>query len=214
MLSKSQSDGINMNQVKLKGRLGSTPEFAHSNHSTEIWNATLDVQRLSGVVDHIPISFPCKEEDMAWVEGDFVELTGQFRSCNIKVGDQRRLLLYVFTRDIESQPGGSEEYLNEITIGGHICKKPLLRRTTTDVPVCDIMLAVQRRPRLSDYIPVIAWGKLGIEASEMSVSDVLGIDGRIQSRVYKKKLPGGSTEERTAYEVSVMRFHESEEADE
>ena len=39
----------------------------------------------------------------------------------------------------------------------------------------------------------------------MAVGESLCLEGRIQSRTYTKTLPGGQCEERTAYEVSVMR---------
>ena len=70
------------------------------------------------------------------------------------------------------------------------------------------MLAVSRRYGRADYLPVIAWGQLAIQASLLQVGDALNLDGRIQSRMYHKVLADGSAQERVAYEVSMMHLLE------
>ena len=68
-----------------------------------------------------------------------------------------------------------------------------------------LMLAVNRRYGRSDYLPCIAWGALAQRCAAMSVGDRLSLEGRLQSRTYKKVVDGRE-EERTAFEVSVMRL--------
>ena len=51
-------------------------------------------------------------------------------------------------------------------------------------------------------------------AKEMRVGDRIALNGRIQSRVYRKTDPEGSEREMTAYEVSVMSMRREEPAQE
>ena len=64
--------------------------------------------------------------------------------------------------------------------------------------------------RRTDYIPCIAWWKEAREAADFKVGDFVKIIGRIQSRIYRKKLSGDEIELRTAYEVSIGRIIEHE----
>jgi single-stranded DNA-binding protein len=70
--------------------------------------------------------------------------------------------------------------------------------------ICDLMLAVNRRYERSDYIPCIAWGRIASQAALWDLGETVAINGRLQSRTYNKVLEDGTTEERTAYEVSVV----------
>ena len=66
---------------------------------------------------------------------------------------------------------------------------------------CDIILAVGRRYRRSDYIPVISWGLQARETAEQPVGTKLLVRGRLQSRAYTKVIDGESFQ-RMAFEVS------------
>ena len=83
-------------------------------------------------------------------------------------------------------------------------------RTPLGREICDVILAVNRRYGRADYLPCIAWGAVAQETAALDIGDPMALEGRIQSRTYTKTLPGG-TQERTAYEVSVMRPLTSEE---
>jgi single-stranded DNA-binding protein len=72
------------------------------------------------------------------------------------------------------------------------------------------MLAVPRRYSRTDYLPVIVWGRLALEAAGLPVSAPVTLEGRIQSREYTKVTDDGPCQ-RTAYEVSVMQFLEEDE---
>ena len=102
----------------------------------------------------------------------------------------------------------AEEDCNCVALTGVICKPPVLRRTPLGRCICDVMLAVNRRYGRADYLPCIAWGQVAILVGQMAVGDTLSLDGRIQSRRYTKVLDG-RTEERTAFEVSVMQLRET-----
>ena len=61
---------------------------------------------------------------------------------------------------------------------------------------------------------IIAWWKEAREAADFKVGDFVKIIGRIQSRIYHKKLSGDEVELRTAYEVSIGRIIEHESGSE
>ena len=102
---------------------------------------------------------------------------------------------------------GLGEPCNQILLSGSLCKPPILRRTPLGRSICDLMLAVPRRYGRADYLPVIAWGQLAARASGLQVGDRITLEGRVQSRTYHKVTETG-TEERVAYEVSMMHLLE------
>lgn len=71
------------------------------------------------------------------------------------------------------------------------------------------MLAVNRMYNKSDYIPCIAWGRNAAYAESLDVGTKLMLEGRLQSREYKKKLDDGSAEVRKAFEVSIVKLEEA-----
>ena len=94
---------------------------------------------------------------------------------------------------------------NSIDIVGYVCKEPVYRMTPFKREICDVLLAVNRAYNKSDYLPCIAWGRNARFMREIPVGTKVFVNGRVQSRVYQKVLADGTTEERTAYEVSINR---------
>ena len=140
-------------------------------------------------------------------EGQSLRVTGQLRSFNNKSGQGSKLVITVFAQSIEP---GDGTYFNRILLSGALCKKPSLRKTPLGRSICDLILAVNRHYGRADYLPCIAWGQTAMQIAEMDVGDRLTIEGRVQSRTYTKQLETGS-EERTAFEVSVMQLVEETE---
>ena len=93
-----------------------------------------------------------------------------------------------------------------------LCKKPVLGRTPLGRSICDVILAVNRHYGRADYLPCIAWGQTAVQIAGMDVGERLALEGRVQSRTYIKQTDAGS-EERTAYEVSVMQLLDDEETE-
>ena len=187
------------NQAVLEGYVRQTPELSHENHGVRFYRFTLDVPRLSGQRDLLPILIPeeCLE---ATATEEPIRVQGQLRSFNNRGGTGSKLILAVYSRNI--QPGLGVA-CNQIFLSGTLCKPPIFRRTPLGRSICDIMLAVSRRYGRSDYLPVIAWGQLALQTGELHTGDALELEGRIQSRIYHKATETGM-EERTAYEVSMM----------
>lgn len=188
------------NDVLLEGIPSSQPEWSHENHGTQFYRFFLQVSRLSGTPDTLPVLLP--EALLPQVQNQALRVQGQLRSFNNRSGVGSRLVLTVYAQTLTP---GTGELCNHIALSGSLCKAPIFRRTPLGRSICDVMLAVPRRYGRADYLPVIAWGQLAAQVSRLRVGDPLSLEGRIQSRIYQKVTDAG-TQERTAYEVSIMRL--------
>ena len=189
------------NQITLRGALHSLPQFSHENHGRRFYRFALEVARLSGAVDILPVIAEAGLlETLDLSGGEMIAVTGQIRSHNIYDEGRRRLLVFVFAGSLCAEDG---EPVNSVILEGPICREPTYRRTPLGREICDIMLAVPRAFKRADYLPCILWGRTALEASQCHTRDRIRIHGRLQSRVYTKVTDTGS-EERTAYEISAL----------
>ena len=189
------------NQITLRGSMASLPQFSHENHGHRFFRFLLEVPRLSGAVDMLPVV--AQEEILNAADlsaGEMLTVTGQVRSHNIRSDGRRHLLIFVFPTKILCEDG---EPKNEVTLEGTLCREPTYRRTPLGREICDVMLAVPRAFKRADYLPCILWGRTAQETAQCHTRDKLRIQGRLQSRAYTKVTEGGS-EERTAYEISAL----------
>lgn len=189
------------NMVTLRGNLLSLPDFSHENHGRRFYRFYLEVPRLSGAVDLLPVI--AEDRILNTVDlsgGEMLTVTGQVRSHNISTETRRRLLIFVFASSIVAENG---EPVNEVVLEGPICREPTYRRTPLGREICDMMLAVPRAFRRADYLPCILWGKTAQEGAQLHTRDRIRIYGRLQSRIYTKMTEHGP-EERTAYEISAL----------
>ena len=191
------------NEVLLEGIALEAPALSHENHGTRFYRFPLQVPRLSGTPDTLPVLAAVRLEDP-------LRVRGQLRSFNNRSGVGNRLVLTVYAQAMEP---GSGEPCNRILLSGALCKPPIFRRTPLGRSICDLMLAVSRRYGRADYLPVIAWGQLAVQAARLQVGDTLSLEGRVQSRTYRKVLEDGTAQERVAYEVSAMHLLEPEAAE-
>ena len=189
------------NQITLRGSLRELPVYSHENHGRRFFRFLLDVPRLSGAIDTLPVIV--QENILNSVDltgGDMLTITGQIRSHNNRQDGVRHLMIFVFATDMVAEDG---EPINEVTIEGPLCKEPTYRRTPLGREICDVMLAVPRAFHRADYLPCILWGRIAQEISMCHIRDRIQIVGRLQSRIYTKYTETGP-EERTAYEISAL----------
>lgn len=189
------------NAITLRGQLLALPEYSHDNHGRRFYRFTLEVPRLSGTVDLLPV---IAEEALVHAidpcGGEMLTVTGQVRSHNSRTENRRRLQIFVFASTITAEDG---EPVNEVILEGPLCREPTFRRTPLGREICDVMLAVPRAFRRADYLPCILWGRTAQEVAACHTRDRIRIHGRLQSRLYTKLTESGA-EERTAYEVSAL----------
>ena len=189
-----------INSAVFCGTMAEKPVFSHENHGRRFFRFTLEVPRLSGVSDLLPVL--TGEDVLAQAElsgGGMLRVTGQLRSFNSREGNRRRLVLSVFASQLENCDG---EPLNDVCLTGAICRAPVFRRTPLGREICDLMLAVSRRYHRTDYVPCIVWGRAAQEASQQPVGTRMDLHGRLQSREYLKVFEDRS-EQRVTYELSV-----------
>ena len=189
------------NNIVLRGTLQDLPRFSHENHGRRFYRFILEVPRLSGAVDLLPVVV---QEDILFqldpTAGAMLTVTGQIRSHNQRQEGSRHLLIFVFASSVIAEDG---EPINDVQLEGPICREPTYRRTPLGREICDVMLAVPRAFRRADYLPCILWGRTAQEVSACHVRDRLCVRGRLQSRVYTKLTEEGAFE-RTAYEISAL----------
>ena len=190
-----------VNQITLRGSLQDLPVFSHENHGRRFFRFSLEVPRLSGAVDTLPVV--AQEQVIDTIDlsgGEMLTVTGQIRSHNSREEGIRRLMIFVFATDIVAEDG---EPINEVVLEGPLCKEPIYRRTPLGREICDVMLAVPRAFRRADYLPCILWGRTAQEISQCHTRDIVHIEGRLQSRAYTKLTETGAIQ-RTAYEISAL----------
>ena len=190
-----------INAITLRGTLRNLPEFSHENHGKNFYRFSLEVPRLSGTVDVLPvITNEALLNELDLSGGSMLTVCGQVRSHNIRENGIRRLMIFVFATGIVAEEG---DPINEVTVSGPLCKEPIYRRTPLGREICDVMLAVPRIFRRADYLPCILWGRTAQELSECHVRDRVQIFGRLQSRPYTKLTEEGPVA-RVAYEISAL----------
>ena len=208
-------DNTSNNEVELCGVVDSELSFSHEVYGEGFYQFFLNVPRLSDISDRVNITISERLlQDVNINMGETVCVSGQFRSYNNYSDSGNRLILTVFARDIDANPAdASTRNPNHIFLNGFLCKKPVYRTTPFGREITDILIAVNRAYNKSDYIPCIAWGRNASYAAAMEVGEKICIEGRIQSRQYNKKDSEGNVTVHTAYEVSVIKIDEAEQAD-
>jgi len=209
---------VENNYLVLVGKITSDKVFSHEIYGESFYTFDLEVPRLSGNADIIPITI--SERLITEFTLDInrnVVVEGQFRSYNSYENERNRLVLTVFAKEIMEYNGEIEtveqedgeegekksKVSNEVILNGYICKAPIYRQTPFGREISDILLAVNRAYNKSDYIPCIAWGRNARYCQNMPVGTEVKIVGRVQSRIYEKKFEDGTSQTRVAYEVSV-----------
>lgn len=199
---------IENNQVTIMGEVVSEFKFSHEVFGEGFYMVEVLVRRLSNSEDKIPVMVSERLIDVDQdYRGEFIYVTGQFRSYNRHEEQKNRLVLSVFAREIafvEEEMDASKT--NQILLEGYICKAPVYRKTPLGREIADLLLAVNRPYGKSDYIPCICWGRNARYASGFDVGQHVQLLGRIQSRDYVKKISETQTQTRTAYEVSVSKL--------
>lgn len=189
------------NYAFLRGTLVELPQFSHENHGSKFFRTCLDIPRLSGNSDILPLVL--REDVLNRIDpsgGERIAVRGQVRSYRNSAPEGPKLMIFLYGEDAWAD---DEEPCNEVNLIGRLCKDPVYRRTPLGREICDGMLSVPRQYRRSDYLPCIFWGRTAMEISQGKAGDWISLSGRLQSRPYRKVTPEG-TFQRTAYEISAL----------
>ena len=202
------------NYLTLVGKITGEKKFSHEIYGEKFYVFNLEIARLSGNADIIPITVSERIiTDEMLMQGKQLLVKGQFRSYNSYDNEKNRLILTVFAKDVveveenneeeENEMAKKDTVTNEVVLVGYICKKPIYRQTPFGREIADVLLAVNRAYNKSDYIPTIAWGRNARFCQNLEVGTKVKLVGRVQSRMYEKKHEDGTVENRVAYEVSI-----------
>lgn len=195
------------NRICLRGQVAGEPELTHRNHGVDYYTVPFRVPRLSGAEDVVNLVVARPDPEL-WRPETWLAVEGEVRSYNNRSGTGPRLVITVLVRS--ALPAEPSEGENRLILAGVLCKLPVRRRTPLGREICDLLLAVNRPYGRADYLPCIAWGSLAALCGGMEVGERLRLEGRLQSRSYRKVTPEGE-ERRTAFEVSVMNLLPEEE---
>lgn len=195
------------NRIILTGTVEQPLCYSHRIYGENFYDLMLAVQRRSGNTDHLPVTVSERLITHSPAIGERCCIEGQVRTYNEYSDMKNHLRVIVFCREIQFEDGEKRiaSYdRNEVDLTGYICRVPYYRVSPLGREICDIMLASNRTHGRSDYIPCITWGRSARFCTDLDVGSAVRFKGRFQSRIYRKLLPDGSTELRTAYEVSVI----------
>ena len=197
-----------MNKIILAGKVYTEPEFSHGTHGKEFYKFYLQSIRTSGTPDILPA---IAEKSLLGEikKDDYVKIIGDIRTRNVKTDENMKLEIRVFVKEFAPYEDMDE---NEATLEGYICKNSYVRKTPRGRKISDAIVASHRNPNnkftVTDYIPCIFWSYAAVEVEVLPLGTFVSVSGRLQSRDYKKKLPDGTVEYRTAYEFSVSEMED------
>ena len=202
------------NIVNIGGRVVTEPEFSHELFEEKFYIFYIETKRLSNYNDKLPIIVSERLINIDSIKnGVIYKIEGQFRSYNNMTDGKSKLVLSIFAKEIEEIDDEELLTLNDSTFIGYICKEPIYRKTPLGREIADVLVAVNRSYKKSDYIPCILWGRNAKFCETLPVGTMVKLNGRIQSRMYEKKKEDGTVISKVAYEVSIGKFSvaESEE---
>lgn len=188
------------NKIELIGTIYNELTLSHITNGEEFYKFGLCINRKSGNVDIVQAIISEREFEIERLsQYNRVHIKGQVRTHNKIVDDKNKLEIYVFVTDLFD--ASEIEYDDNILLlNGFICKKPIKRVTPFGKNITDLMLAVNRSYGRTDYIPCICWGRNASYVDDMKVGSKICVEGRLQSREYKK-----GDDILIAYEVSVCK---------
>lgn len=197
-----------MNKIILAGKVYTEPEFSHECRGRELYKFFLETIRTSGTPDILPIMVD-KSILGEIKKDDYVKLIGEIRTRNTQNEDGMKLEIKVHAKEFVTYENVDE---NDATLEGYICKNSFVRKTPLGRKIADVIIASHRNPNQkftkTDYIPCIFWSYAAGEVETFPLGTLVSVNGRLQSRNYRKKMPDGTVENRVAYEFSVSEMEE------
>ncbi len=189
--------------LSICGEAADVPSWSHVCCGRTFYQFHVSVMRQSGVCDTICVLAQERLLQHTVRPGEPVAVSGQLRTYRHVGPDGGRLLVSAYATGISFCEMPPE---NRVELVGSTMHEPIYRKTPLGREICDLFLSVERAFERRDTIPVIAWGHNARAAADWRIGDMAWLEGRLQSRAYRKELPDGRSEERVAYEVSATRI--------
>ena len=195
------------NNITISGKIVSDLELSHEVYNEKFYKFYIKSERLSNQEDILPVIISERMINLDELEENKnIRIDGQFRSYNEQRENGNKLVLSIFVKGIEFIPDDDSLTQNDANFVGYVCKNPIYRKTPLGREIADVLIAVNRTYKKSDYIPCILWGRNAKYCENLEVGTKVKVNGRIQSRNYEKKIDENKIIKKTAYEVSVSKF--------
>ncbi|MCR4672022.1 MAG: single-stranded DNA-binding protein [Lachnospiraceae bacterium] len=195
------------NYARMQGTVCLPFIYENTRFGERFYYSEMKVQRLSGRMDRIPFVV---SERLTDTRVDLTEqrisICGQFRSYNVPDADGIHLVLRIFVTEFELSESERKTEKNDLFIDGFLCKKPFYHVTPRGKEVANLMVAVNRPTRSSDYIPCVCWGRNARYAAGLDIGTRLKLWGSLQSREYVKRDAESRKIKKTAYEFSASGY--------
>lgn len=195
------------NNITISGKIVSDLELSHEVYNEKFYKFYIKSERLSNQEDILPVIISERMINLDELEENKnIRIDGQFRSYNEQRENGNKLVLSIFVKGIDFIPDDDSLTQNDANFIGYVCKNPIYRKTPLGREIADVLIAVNRTYKKSDYIPCILWGRNAKYCENLEVGTKVKVNGRIQSRNYEKKIDENNIIKKTAYEVSVSKF--------
>lgn len=128
------------NRVQLFGTVAEPPTFSHAIGANRLYRCELEVPRLSGVLDRVPLLLPERLEPS--MRGR-VGVLGQLRGYSRQEEGRRRLRLMVLVKALLDGPA---EVNNLVELRAQLLRPPTYRKTPMGREIADLLLRAEREP--------------------------------------------------------------------
>lgn len=197
-----------MNQIILKGIIKDI-QPSHSIGDIQYDQAKMVVKRESNKEDIIDIKF--KKFTCKYNDGDRVTLLGNLRTYSQQLENKNKVHLYVYTYfDVPNELFDPvDDDFNEVILDGSICKKSNIRKVKQNKDVIDFIIANNLQTAnkfINCYIPSITWGSNAKLVERLPIGTKVEVQGRFQSREYKKFINEVDYELHIAHELSIKEI--------
>ena len=185
-----------INDVELRGTICSYAELFFTTMQDEYYKIGVEIKRLSGDIDIIPVVIPRKQIDP---NADYNNLRiyvekGLVQTIRDNCG---HLHMYVFAKEASIYDSYEvEKDINKIHFSG-VLKNKIIRKTSlSNLDIADVFF-VNR----NNYYPCIAWNDNVKLIEKMDKNTIVDVYARFQSRHYEK-----NNEEKVVYELSIYKL--------
>ena len=192
---------MDVNDVILVGNLEAPLRYAYNEGKKRIFFGYLLVERLSGTVDHIPITIEEKH------------VSSHMTSNNVKVrgyiigktrNDKYNFSVRIYQWDIPKED--SNEKTNRALMSGKICSDCIVKECKGNKILYNVLIASTINENIKSYVPAFAWNNLGEYISKLKQGKRIFVDARIQSRRFIKTAADGTNEEKEVYELLIVKL--------
>lgn len=184
-----------INDVELRGTICSYAELFFTTMQDEYYKIGVEIKRVSGDIDIIPVVIPRKQIDP---NADYNDLRIHVKGLvQTRRDENGHLNMYVFAKESSIYaPYENEEDVNKIHISGILKNKVIRKTSLSQIDIADVFF-VNR----DNYYPCIVWRDNVKLIKQMDKNSKFDIYARFQSRPYEK-----DNENKIAYELSISKL--------